>query len=89
MVKLLEVKPGKLEAVFCVYKMLKKHFHVLLGATCRCQRGYRGDHCESPVCLPDCMNGGECVSPEVCSCKNGYTGARCQRGKSSQERVGV
>ena len=52
------------------------------GAKCRCQRGYSGDRCESAVCLPECMNGGECVSPEVCSCKNGYTGARCQRGES-------
>ena len=60
------------------------------GAKCRCERGYNGDRCENPACLPDCMNGGECVSPEVCSCKNGYTGARCQRGKFvSLNHVGV
>jgi hypothetical protein len=32
------------------------------------------------TCSINCMNGGRCVSPDVCTCPVGYTGTYCQTG---------
>ena len=34
----------------------------------------------SAICEPECLNGGDCVSPDVCSCAAGYTGDICGQG---------
>ena len=31
------------------------------------------------ICDPDCMNGGECTSPNVCFCPEGFNGDYCQQ----------
>ncbi|XP_015913510.1 protein kinase C-binding protein NELL2 isoform X1 [Parasteatoda tepidariorum] len=47
--------------------------------TCKCQDGYSGDGYEcKPVCTQQCLNGGECVAPDLCSCLPGYTGTICE-----------
>ncbi|XP_062591935.1 von Willebrand factor D and EGF domain-containing protein-like [Saccostrea cucullata] len=43
---------------------------------CRCQNGYTGKACESPVCYPSCQHG-TCIRPGFCTCFWGYTGRRC------------
>ncbi|POI34663.1 hypothetical protein CIB84_001585 [Bambusicola thoracicus] len=31
------------------------------------------------VCDPVCMNGGKCVSPNVCDCPSGWRGKHCNK----------
>ena len=33
-----------------------------------------------PRCIPECQNGGTCISPGVCACVAGWRGVRCQEG---------
>ena len=30
------------------------------------------------ICNPGCLNGGECVAPNVCACRRGYVGPSCE-----------
>lgn len=48
---------------------------------CQCQPGYIGQYCETPVCFPQCINGGNCTAPSVCTCPDGYQGIKCEGGK--------
>ena len=34
-------------------------------------------------CPGGCINGGKCISPNVCECRNGYIGINCEFGKSN------
>lgn len=34
------------------------------------------------LCSPVCLNGGQCVRPNVCECPHGFYGAQCQNGNS-------
>lgn len=40
-----------------------------------------GQHCQTALCFPQCMNGGNCTAPAVCSCPKGYQGRHCEGGK--------
>ncbi|XP_075212261.1 protein kinase C-binding protein NELL2-like isoform X2 [Lycorma delicatula] len=46
---------------------------------CQCHPGYSGDgyNC-TPICRQPCLNGGECVQPDVCQCRQGYRGTNCE-----------
>lgn len=44
-----------------------------------CCSGWKGHNCLTPICDPDCMNGGECKSPNACFCLEGFVGDHCQR----------
>lgn len=51
-------------------------------ATCQCQTGFKGDHCEVLDCPgePDCGRRGQCARIEgesVCVCNAGFTGDDC------------
>ncbi|XP_071134214.1 protein kinase C-binding protein NELL1-like isoform X2 [Mytilus edulis] len=47
--------------------------------SCQCKKGYSGNgyDCQS-VCPGGCLNGGKCVSPNVCECRHGYIGINCE-----------
>lgn len=32
----------------------------------------------SAICQQSCLNGGECVQPDVCQCRQGYKGTNCE-----------
>ena len=32
------------------------------------------------ICDPVCLNGGDCVEPNICSCASGYKGDVCDEG---------
>lgn len=40
-----------------------------------------GQYCQTALCYPQCMNGGNCTAPAVCSCPKGYQGRHCEGGK--------
>lgn len=46
---------------------------------CQCKEGFVGDGfiCK-PVCNQTCVNGGQCIAPNVCGCRRGYTGNSCE-----------
>lgn len=51
--------------------------------SCRCQRGFFGEHCEMSLCHNYCLNDGICLvnerdAPE-CKCTAGFSGSRCDR----------
>ncbi|XP_069857979.1 LOW QUALITY PROTEIN: fibrillin-3 [Dipodomys merriami] len=48
------------------------------GASCLCQRGYRGTVCGQPICDPSCQNGGRCIGPNLCACVYGFLGSHCE-----------
>lgn len=31
------------------------------------------------VCEQSCLNGGECIEPNVCKCRTGYEGPSCEK----------
>lgn len=35
--------------------------------------------CPTAVCKHRCLNGGECVAPDVCSCRVGFIGTACEK----------
>lgn len=37
-------------------------------------------HCPA-VCLQKCLNGGECIGPNICECPEGWVGMLCQTRK--------
>lgn len=41
----------------------------------------------SAICIPDCENGGTCVSPGKCACKQTFIGDRCQDRKYLSDYV--
>ncbi|CAO1426574.1 unnamed protein product [Diamesa hyperborea] len=47
---------------------------------CQCKEGFSGNgyNC-SPVCQQSCLNGGECIEPNVCKCRTGYEGSSCEK----------
>ncbi|XP_076334234.1 protein kinase C-binding protein NELL2a-like isoform X2 [Tachypleus tridentatus] len=46
---------------------------------CECLEGYQGDgYSCKPFCNHTCLNGGQCVAPDVCSCRQGFTGPSCE-----------
>lgn len=47
---------------------------------CQCKAGYMGQYCQTALCYPQCMNGGNCTAPAVCSCPDGYQGRHCEGG---------
>jgi len=47
---------------------------------CICRPGWAGQTCNSPVCSPQCMNGGTCSAPSVCDCPAGFQGRSCEGG---------
>lgn len=40
-----------------------------------------GQYCQTALCYPQCMHGGNCTAPAVCSCPHGYQGKHCEGGK--------
>uniref|UniRef100_UPI00358EF467 protein kinase C-binding protein NELL1 n=1 Tax=Myxine glutinosa TaxID=7769 RepID=UPI00358EF467 len=49
------------------------------GHKCTCLPGYVGDgHSCEASCGNGCINGGTCVSPDVCVCPSGFSGRHCQ-----------
>ncbi|XP_059084105.1 uncharacterized protein LOC131881289 [Tigriopus californicus] len=54
-------------------------FQKTASVKCQCEKGFYGKFCEKALCRPECLNGGQCIEPDVCACPNGFTGARCQR----------
>ncbi|XP_076324336.1 protein kinase C-binding protein NELL2-like isoform X1 [Tachypleus tridentatus] len=46
---------------------------------CQCLEGYSGNgySCD-PICNQTCLNGGNCVGPNICSCRQGYAGPSCE-----------
>lgn len=49
--------------------------------SCQCQMGYKGDHCEIPVCFNYCIEGTCHVSSTgnpQCVCRPGFNGERCE-----------
>ncbi|GAU97526.1 hypothetical protein RvY_08804 [Ramazzottius varieornatus] len=46
---------------------------------CQCLPGYKGDgfNC-TPICEPECQNGGYCFAPNTCACTGGFFGPECQ-----------
>ncbi|XP_076331201.1 protein kinase C-binding protein NELL2-like isoform X2 [Tachypleus tridentatus] len=46
---------------------------------CECVEGYQGDgYTCKPLCNQTCLNGGNCVAPNICSCRRGFTGPSCE-----------
>lgn len=41
-----------------------------------------GQYCETALCYPKCMNGGNCTAPAFCSCPKGYQGTHCEGGNT-------
>lgn len=39
-----------------------------------------GQYCQTALCYPQCMNGGNCTAPAICSCPKGYQGRHCEGG---------
>lgn len=62
--------------------VLETSFYYLLGYTCECQHGYRGENCEIGSCASSpCQHGGTCTNIHdayACACVAGYTGANCE-----------
>ncbi|UYV68300.1 WIF1 [Cordylochernes scorpioides] len=46
----------------------------------RCEDKSCPSYRRTPLCYPQCMNNGTCVSPGVCSCQDGYQGPQCEGG---------
>lgn len=49
--------------------------------SCSCQHGFRGEHCEIPVCFNYCIEGTCDISSNgdaMCKCRPGFTGDRCE-----------
>ena len=44
---------------------------------CRCDAGWEGDTCQSPICARACENGGKCSGPSLCKCRRGWKGKLC------------
>lgn len=40
-----------------------------------------GPHCQTGLCFPQCMHGGNCTAPGKCSCPPGYQGEHCEGGE--------
>ncbi|XP_026856844.2 protein kinase C-binding protein NELL2 isoform X1 [Electrophorus electricus] len=55
-------------------------FNTVGGHSCSCKPGYMGNGtvCRA-LCDSLCLNGGSCISPNVCVCAQGFTGQRCER----------
>jgi len=51
---------------------------------CTCIPGYTGADCSEPMCVQDCMNGGECVAPDTCQCAYGWFDVNCTTPVCSQ-----
>ncbi|XP_066524006.1 protein kinase C-binding protein NELL2a [Hoplias malabaricus] len=54
-------------------------FNTVGGHSCSCKPGYTGNGtiCKA-LCDGLCLNGGSCVSPNMCMCAQGFTGQRCE-----------
>jgi hypothetical protein len=47
---------------------------------CQCRSGFSGSGRECvPICESPCLNGGECIAPNVCDCRGGYEGSSCEK----------
>ncbi|KAI3384806.1 hypothetical protein SNEBB_006344 [Seison nebaliae] len=42
-----------------------------------CCKGWQGALCEEPICSLKCLNGGQCIAPEICECTSPYVGENC------------
>ena len=42
-----------------------------------CSPGWSGADCQTPLCVQECANRGECVAPDTCECKYGWFDANC------------
>lgn len=47
------------------------------GGCCRCDSGWAGWRCRTPLCWPSCVHG-TCAAPNLCKCEPGWKGDNCQ-----------
>ncbi|XP_073687375.1 protein kinase C-binding protein NELL2a [Garra rufa] len=54
-------------------------FNTVGGHSCSCKPGYTGNGtvCRA-LCDGRCLNGGSCVSPNICVCPQGFSGQNCE-----------
>ena len=65
-----------------------------INGLCGCDQGWAGGYCGSPVCIPECQNGGNCYAPNTCGCPKGFSGPTCATdsnsgSKPSSSAVGI
>ena len=45
---------------------------------CKCEAGWTGYNCSTPICKKECKNAGTCTAPDTCTCTNQWNGQNCE-----------
>ncbi|KAF0993241.1 hypothetical protein HZS_4103 [Henneguya salminicola] len=54
---------------------------------CKCNKGYKGKHCENLICRNDCNGNGYCLNKETYACKSIYKGELCNEYPCSENII--